>query len=278
MGWDQVTLKHAALFMGSTLPLRMRLGLCWIFVGRWLTQMSAWIFGAFGVFFAVIGKLQPGGFICTPERLKSLQNESFDVFIYLVILAIAQVFFHDGTLRTCGSVILYFALLFVYGLCNIALLVVSLVRNGSGNLGKWVCTPRQVTVITGSSKDETKDGTDSSSFHSADSSGFATPLLPESQPEHIPQNRCLRAALWLLAFLSMICGAILGSFAGAIAGRHEVEVPLWGWVPFGIGARTITVYDGTVIAKYTLVGAALGTACGPLWCLLSPTSWRKNRR
>merc|ERR1719162_1251923 len=44
MGWDQVTFRHCSSFWGSKLSLRIRLGLYWIFAGRWMMMLCGWVF------------------------------------------------------------------------------------------------------------------------------------------------------------------------------------------------------------------------------------------
>mmetsp|Transcript_48454 Transcript_48454/g.152236 ORF Transcript_48454/g.152236 Transcript_48454/m.152236 type:complete len:575 (+) Transcript_48454:62-1786(+) len=234
MGWDQATLRHAGRIWAARLPLRHRLGLLYIFVFRWFALLLVAIVAIFNA----IGSLrhlaalagwpaarEPEG---EPLCIKRVQLCSGGLYALVVAWALVQAVRHRPGLRLPCCVVLYFAALPAYVVFNSLLLMTSLARLASGTTGTWVVTRR-----AGAAPEAAAPG------------GKAEPLL----------DRPSSSLSWaLLALALMVQGALAGSIVGYLLAQRTVSRPLWGWVPFGIGATRITYTDGRVVA----VGLAAG--------------------
>merc|ERR1712048_979879 len=128
------------------------------------------------------------------------------------------------------SLFLYFMILPFYVILNSILLIVSLIRISSGNIGAWEVTTRD------SATTESNNG------------WLRAPLLSQR----------VQGTSWVLVVGYVVMSAGCGSIIGALVGSHQVVQPLWGWVPFGIGATTKEVIDGRCVALGFCAGTCLG--------------------
>lgn len=259
MGWDEVTLTHAPGFWSAALPFRTRLGLYYIFVCRWFTQLCAVVIIVFnsqtGVQ-ALLSRLDlqapevmgwtsmgeaPEGLSeapdwnnwNTPWEVREVQQISCCFFLTFIIVVLLSAALQERGLRLLIGLVMYFAALPFYVMFGSLMLSVSLLKVASGNTGGWVVTERA--------------GAQSKC------SKLEAPLL-ETLPEPFERPHT-SIAMRLLAVGFIAQGAGLGAVVGAFLGQKQVVHPLWGWVPFGIGATTTTVTDGRVV----MLGVAAGT-------------------
>uniref|UniRef100_A0A7S0F908 Glycosyltransferase 2-like domain-containing protein n=1 Tax=Pyrodinium bahamense TaxID=73915 RepID=A0A7S0F908_9DINO len=257
MGWDQVTLRYAGRFWHAPLSLRKRLGLYYIFAFRWLTQLLVAVMAIFSAtasarhLLARIVEDRPPH-LHVPECIHRLQLWSTGLYAVFVLFALLRALCHQPGLRLPGGVLLYFVTLPLYVLFNTALLTVSLVRLAGGSTGKWVVTTRSLPAPAASSAQPIVN----------------KPPHPQPRQEPLLGERPSRAASCVLAFGFVAQGLLVGCLVGYSFAQRTKVYPLWGWVPFGIGATTVTYTDGRVVVLGMASGA--GLAVGLLlahWCL-----------
>lgn len=223
MGWDQVTVRYAKGFWKAPIPFTRRLGLYYIFVARWVTQLCAVIIIVFNFFPALQALKVEDAKTFTldqPPQISQMQVISFHlyvVFLAFVLLRAASMECHP---RLLLGLLVYFTVAPAYVVFGTSLLCTSLLRIASGRTGKWIVTAR--------------------------ATGTQEPLLGGVLPEeHQP-------CILFIGFA--IQGAAFGSLVGALLGRYQKVEPLWGWVPFGIGATYETVIDGRYVAGGLIIG------------------------
>lgn len=205
-------------------------------------MLCGWVFAVYGVWSALDGLLNPLIFACTPPIVRFSQMVSFYLFLGMVALALLNACVLDSRTRTFWSVALYLICLPAYGILQGVLLLNSLLRNASGNLGEWVCTPRMVQDVVGPP---------------------GQPLLLKDSAQEKSSNL---SRICLLAVGGSTFGSLGGLLIGTLAGRHKVLQPtgvgdwmplhLWQWVP--LCSTTATVYDYGMMAKGLFLGAFAG--------------------
>mmetsp|Transcript_64299 Transcript_64299/g.199084 ORF Transcript_64299/g.199084 Transcript_64299/m.199084 type:complete len:578 (-) Transcript_64299:13-1746(-) len=251
MGWDQATLRHGGLIWGSRLSLRKRLGLYYIFVFRWLSLLIVVFVAVFNTFASLqhvaaehVGVWDHHHRV--PSCIRGVQLCSGGLYGVLVAWSLLRALLHRPGLSLPCSVLLYFLIMPAYLILNTSLSVVSLVRLASGNTGKWVVTRRYRAA-----PEEAV----------SEALGKEEPLLP-AEP--------LLPLSWLLLASGLLTlGALVGSVVGYAFAQRTVTYPLWGWVPFGIFAKTITYTDGRVVAEGMAAGLAASAALLLASCALA---------
>lgn len=234
MGWDQVTARHVASFWDADLSLRNRMGLYYIFVLRWFSQFCGVIVALVNTKASIIHWLggEDVGFDA-PGYVLIAQHISFCLYGLIVLSAILRAMAHDFTLLP--GLAMYFTALPLIICFTSVVLMVSLSRVVTGNTGEWVVTAR-----TGPS---TK-----------------VPLL-EPQAEPGPEISGMARTLLAVGFLAQ--GAAAGTYIGYVVGQQprQVEHPMWGWVPFGLGSTITTTYvtDGTAVIEGLAIGSGIST-------------------
>jgi len=162
MGWDQVMLKNVPSFWRSKLSMRKRLGLYWMFTGRWFMIVCACVFFihtyilAFGnaralpcyAWSPLDDVVNPLASACTPPRVQFVRTASFTLGAFMSCLALLNAWVFDSKRYTVWSVALYLLCLPLHGFLQIALFTISLLRNARGNVGEWVCTTRMVQDLS----------------------------------------------------------------------------------------------------------------------------------
>jgi len=233
MGWDQVTLRHATAFWRADIRLRIRMGLWYIFFCRWISQLCAVIVVLFNARAALQWQLaetdEDVHNLKVPSCIQHLQFASFCGYMVFIIYSASYALFHRH-LAVLPGLLLYFMIMPFYVVFNSCMLTVSLFRVATGNTGGWVVTSR---------------ATGAALFGEEPLLGIGADVA----------DACSQRVL-AIGFVTM--GAIAGAVVGDVVGTHEEVLPLWGWVPFGLGATTTYVTDGRVVAACSLAGMALG--------------------
>eukprot|EP00930_Biecheleria_cincta_P071669 TRINITY_DN59135_c0_g1_i1.p1 TRINITY_DN59135_c0_g1~~TRINITY_DN59135_c0_g1_i1.p1 ORF type:complete len:560 (-),score=84.74 TRINITY_DN59135_c0_g1_i1:178-1857(-) len=233
MGWDQVTLRYAKVFWkNSVLSLRRKVGLYYIFVCRWATQLCAVVIIIFNAGPAVQTLLAEDA-LDQPRCISQVQVMSFYVYGIFIAFAFCRAAATEAHPRLLLGLLMYFSVAPFYVLFGSALLMTSLMRLAAGRTGKWVVTARS---------------------HSRPSPAgpgvvHSVPLLQRTADD-------ADGVSGLLALGILTQGAVFGSLIGAALGWHQETHPLWGWVPFGIGATTVSVVDARSVAVGLVVGLA----------------------
>eukprot|EP00930_Biecheleria_cincta_P012840 TRINITY_DN11745_c0_g1_i2.p1 TRINITY_DN11745_c0_g1~~TRINITY_DN11745_c0_g1_i2.p1 ORF type:complete len:513 (-),score=50.63 TRINITY_DN11745_c0_g1_i2:165-1703(-) len=151
MGWDQVTLMHfAGITTGGSLTLRLRLGMFWLLVMRWVVA----VFMAYAVVIHPVVKMVSHIHAWASGQGEDLQPSSYEMFdkisgcclvITLSILLIT-VIVYERPLRTKMRQLLFVCLFIAFSpfnlLFQIYLTAVSLRRIWRGEIGGWVVTAR----------------------------------------------------------------------------------------------------------------------------------------
>lgn len=243
MGWDQVTVRYAQSFWNnSALSLRRRLGLYYIFVCRWATQMCAVVIIIFNAGPAIQSLLAEES-LKQPQCISAVQVMSFYVYAIFIAFAFCRALATEAHPRLLLGLLLYFMMAPLYVLWGSALLMTSLTRLAAGRTGKWVVTERAHSKPSPPGPDAVK---------------HTVPLLQPVADDAGP------ISVWLAVGL-ISQGALAGSLIGAFFGLHRETLPLWGWVPFGIGATTVSVIDASAVAVGFMVGLVFSSLSMFIW-------------
>lgn len=140
MGWDQATLRYAPTFWRADAPLRLRLGLYYIFVGRWILRYCASAVFLISVSLLIEARIDPT--FVVPGCIAALQKTVALANLVTFCCAMLEVAMHEPTCTMFLTLGAYYALLPFYTLAMAVLLTVSLSRVVTGRLGQWVVTDR----------------------------------------------------------------------------------------------------------------------------------------
>mmetsp|Transcript_24321 Transcript_24321/g.52912 ORF Transcript_24321/g.52912 Transcript_24321/m.52912 type:complete len:551 (+) Transcript_24321:307-1959(+) len=248
MGWDEVTLRHASAFWKAPgLSARRRFGLCYIFFCRWLTQLCAVCIVLFNVTAALQLELatEAEDFekLKAPKSVKNLQFLSFCFYCVFMMVAYIMGMIHCDVKLLLG-LFMYFLVMPLYVIFNTVLLTISLFRVTSGRTGGWVVTSRytgakkpdaQLPLLT---HDDLMSTTSTSSGGKIDSCGSR-----------------------IILFFFGCMGTTVGGLVGYFWGMHLEYRPLWGWVPFGLGATPVWVVDDNMVIAGIVIGCFSGILC-----------------